>query len=99
MLLISCPVGAPDWGDLEHSGLLFRHVAYLRHDVHSKIFLTEFSYKQRNKSWSTNQSSIFWGVTLCSLVEFYQHFGGIYCLYLQRQKVTQVRIGLMLLGC
>jgi hypothetical protein len=37
----------------------------------------------------TMNSTIFWDVTPCSLVEFNQCLGGTYCLYLQDRRVSQ----------
>jgi hypothetical protein len=36
-------------------------------------------------------STIFWCVTLCSLVEVYWHFRGMYCLHLQGVRVSKGR--------
>jgi hypothetical protein len=35
---------------------------------------------------TVTKSSIFWDITLCSLLKINWHFGGIYCLHLQGQR-------------
>jgi hypothetical protein len=44
------------------------------------------------------QSSVFWDVTPCSLVEVYRHFGVTYRLHLQGRRVSQAT-GMTLSSC
>jgi hypothetical protein len=37
------------------------------------------------------QSTVFWDVTLCSLVEVCRHFGGTYCLHLHVRRLSSIQ--------
>jgi hypothetical protein len=57
-----------------------------------------FSFLNGRKAWSPvlrrenrlqAKSTIFWNVTPCSIVEVDLCFGGMYCLHLQRRRLSQ----------
>lgn len=60
----------------------------LKHDVIiriNKIFRSKIFYKQKNPI----PSIIFCDMTLDSMVDVYQYFGGTYCLHLQGSRIIQ----------
>jgi hypothetical protein len=66
----------------------FRHASHclcLKESWHHNCFVSRAKcFLTRHKCGNT----VFWDVTLCSLVEVYQYFGGIYSIYLQDRRIS-----------